>query len=450
MLIACSHCQANLDISSDLYGQVVQCPVCSGKLKIDAPAEDLPTITGKPVRHGWQESDHANVNALHAFLIGLVLSTVWLACMYIPPIRASFGAIFVDRGWVDFAETWFFFWGMAIIYLKFQKIKHQERSLLLNLFPSNISEVVDSSTVGSFIDNIYDMPASMRDSIIVNRIRKALELFEARNSKSETEAILNSSSAVDANRATGSYALTKVFLWAIPILGFIGTVQGLAQAVASLNIDASDPAALKAAIGNLTGGLGVAFDTTLLGLILSMFMSFPLALVQKKDEDTLTLMDVFCTEKLLPKLNEESGQPDPSADTTLAQAENLPEMVNSLSKAHSTFLENLNQATLAVRQLLHDNQKAATELHSTMAQAFSASNNQLVETQKAITRSYTTATDQLTKSATQLISQTEGELNSSLRRIATGIDSFNETMKRSGVPVQGGGGGGLFGLFKKN
>jgi hypothetical protein len=232
-------------------------------------------------------------------------------------------------------------------------------------------------------------------------------------------------------------------------LGFIGTVQGLAQAVASLNIDASDPAALKAAIGNLTGGLGVAFDTTLLGLILSMFMSFPLALVQKKDEDALTLIDVFCTEKLLPKLNEESGQPDPSADTTLAQAENLPEMVNSLSKAHSTFLENLNQATLAVRQLLHDNQKAATELHSTMAQAFSASNNQLVESQKAINRSFTTATDQLTKSATQLISQTEGELNSSLRRIATGIDSFNESMKRSGVPIQGGGGG-FFGLFKKN
>ena len=153
MLIACSHCQANLDISSDLYGQVVQCPVCNGKLKIDAPAEELPTIEGKPVRHGWQESDHANVNALHAFIIGFVVSTIWLACMYIPPIRASFGAIFVDRGWVDFAETWFFFWGVAILYLKYFKIKHQERAAMLNLFPSNISEVVDSSTVGAFIDN---------------------------------------------------------------------------------------------------------------------------------------------------------------------------------------------------------------------------------------------------------------------------------------------------------
>ena len=449
MLIACSHCQANLDISSDLYGQVVQCPVCNGKLKIEAPAEELPTIEGKPVRHGWQESDHANVNPLHAFLIGFGASAIWLACMYIPPIRASFGAIFVDRGWVDFAETWFFFWGMAILYLKYFKIKHQERAALLNLFPSNIGEVVDSSTVGSFIDNIYDMPASMRDSIIVNRIRKALELFEARNSKSEAEAMLNSLSAVDANRSTGSFALVKVFLWAIPILGFIGTVQGLAQAVGSLNIDASDPAALKAAIGNLTGGLGIAFDTTLLGLILSMFLSFPLALIQKQDEDALTMIDTFCSEKLLPKLNEESSKPDDSSVSLLAQAENLPEMVNSLAKAHAGFLENLNQATLAVRQLLHENQKASTEIHSTMSQAFNAANSQMLETQKTISRTYTQAADQLTKSATQLISQTEGELNSSLRRIATGIDSFNENLKRSGVPVQGGGGG-LFGMFRKN
>jgi biopolymer transport protein ExbB/TolQ len=447
MLIACSHCQANLDISPDLYGQVVQCPVCNGKLKIDAPAEDLPTLTGKPVRHGWQESDHANVNPLHAFLIGFGLSAVWLACMFIPPIRSSFGAIFVDRGWVDYAETWFFFWGMAILYLKYFKIKHQERAMLLNLFPSNIGDAVDSSTVSAFIDNIYDMPSSMRDSIIVNRIRKALELFEARNSKSEAEAMLNTLSDVDANRSSGSFALVKVFLWAIPILGFIGTVQGLAVAVGSLNIDASNPEALKGAIGNLTGGLGIAFDTTLLGLILSMLLSFPLALIQKQDEEVLTMIDVFCSEKLLPKLNEESGQPDPTSDNILAQAENLPEMVNSLAKAHSTFLDNLNQATLAVRQLLHDNQKATNEIHSTMSQAFNAANNQLIETQKAITRTYTNASEQLTKSATQLIAHTEGELNSSLRRIANGIDSFNENLKQSGVPVQGGGRR-FFGLFK--
>lgn len=447
MLIACSHCNANLDISPDLYGQVVQCPVCGGKLTIEAPAGDLPSASGKPIRHGWKESDHANVNPLHAFAIGFVASAVWLACMYLPPIRASFGAIFVDRGWVDFAETWFFFWGMAIIGLKYVKIKHQERALLLNLFPSNIGEEVNASTVGAFIDNIYDMPAQMRDSIMVNRIRKALELFEVRNSKSEAEALLNSSSAVDSNRSTGSYSLVKVFLWAIPILGFIGTVTGLAVAVGSLNIDASDPEALKAAIGNLTGGLGIAFDTTLLGLILSMIMSFPLALVQKQDEEVLTMIDAFCSEKLLPKLNEKSGAAPGSAEALLAQAENLPEMVNSLAGAHAAFLENLNQATLGVRQLLAENQTAALDIHHRMAEAFGAANQQLLETQKAITKSHSASAEQLAKSSSQLISQAEGELTASLRRIASGIDSFNENLKASGLPVQGSRKG-LFGLFK--
>jgi uncharacterized phage infection (PIP) family protein YhgE len=193
--------------------------------------------------------------------------------------------------------------------------------------------------------------------------------------------------------------------------------------------------------------LGIAFDTTLLGLILSMIMSFPLALVQKQDEEVLTMIDAFCSEKLLPKLNEDGAVPDDSKANLLAQAENLPEMVNSLAQAHATFLENLNQSTLAVRQLLHENQQAAGEMHTTMSQAFNAANGQLLETQKTISRTYTSAAEQLTKSASQLIAQTEGELTSSLRRIANGIDSFNENLQRSGLPVQGGRRS-LFGIFK--
>jgi flagellar motor component MotA len=459
MLITCTHCQANLDITSDLYGQVVQCPICNGKLQIAAPAasaaETLPTGAAKPERHGWKESDHANVDFLKACLIGTGLTVVWLVCMIPEPIRGTIGAIFLDRGWVDYMETWFFFWGLTILYFKWVKIQHQEKATLLNLFPSNLGDEVNSSTVGAFIDNIYDMPAVMRDSIIVNRIRKALELFEIRNSKSEVEALLNSASTVDANRSTGSYSLVKVFLWAIPILGFIGTVLGLSQAVGSLSIDTSDPEALKGAISNLTGGLGVAFDTTLLGLVLSMILSFPLAAVQKKEDETLTLIDAFCSEKLLPRLNDSYLDQAIKEETALLlQAENLPEMVNSLSKAHGTFLENLNLTTsqlrdtgASLRSLLSDNQSAATQIHLRMAQSFDSANQQLLETQKTLAHSFTQATDRLSKSATQLIAQSEGELNANLKRLANGIESFNANLKAIGVPAQGGRKGflGLFG-----
>ena len=49
--------------------------------------------------------------------------------------------------------------------------------------------------------------------------------------------------------------------------------------------DNTDPDALKESINSLTGGLGVAFDTTLLGLILSILLSFPLSAVQKKEDE---------------------------------------------------------------------------------------------------------------------------------------------------------------------
>ena len=118
------------------------------------------------------------------------------------------------------------------------------------------------------------------------------------------------------------------------IIGFIGTVQGLSTAVGSLNMgDTADPEALKASLNSLTGGLGVAFDTTLLGLVLSMILSFPLAAVQKKEDEMLTLVDVFCTEKLLPKLNDTGTSR--RRDGLLEQAESLPAMVDVLAQAHA-------------------------------------------------------------------------------------------------------------------
>jgi flagellar motor component MotA len=100
--------------------------------------------------------------------------------------------------------------------------------------------------------------------------------------------MLNAQSDIDAKRSAGSYALLKVFLWAIPILGFIGTVLGLSIAVGNPDMsNTADPEAIKGAIGTLTGGLGVAFDTTLLGLVLSMIMSVPMAAMQKREEERL-------------------------------------------------------------------------------------------------------------------------------------------------------------------
>ena len=413
MLITCPHCQTGLDISPEHFGQTVQCPACQGRLAVKVPEETAaaPGTASRPERKGWQEKDHANPN----FGIGLgfgVGSTVLFLLLMLLVRDTRIGAIFLDRGWVNYAETFLFFWGLSILLMKWRMNQRQERAALLDLFPQRIGREINRATVGGFIDNIYKVPPTLRDSIIVNRIRKALELFEARPSNGEVATFLSTQSDLDANRSEGSYALIKVFLWAIPILGFIGTVIGLSAAVGSLDMgDSADQESLKAAIGSLTGGLGLAFDTTLLGLILSILLSFPMAAVRKREDETLTIIDAFCNEKVLPKLNDRRQS---TTDGLLEQAESLPGLVTSLALAHETFLANLNEGTIQLKEsgrLLREGLEAHREL---------------------MEKSFTDAVAKLTETSSGIFLRADRELNRTFENLASGIDVMNRALRDLG------------------
>ena len=413
MLISCPHCNTDLDVTPELFGQNVQCPACQGRLQIPE-TEQKNTTTGpdRPQRAGWEEKDHANVDFIKSLLFGIGGTIVVLLLMV--PFRSNrIGAMFLDRGWVNYAETFLFIWGIVILVMKWKKNQYQAQAALLQLFPERLGREINSSNVAAFIDNIYKTPLTLRDSLIVNRIRKALELFELRIDNGEVSAFLSTQSDIDANRSSGSYSLLKVFLWAIPILGFIGTVEGLSVAVSSLAMgDSSDPEALKASINSLTGGLGVAFDTTLLGLVLSMFMSFPLSAVQKKEDETLTLIDAFCTEKLLPKLNDSRNL---AADSLLEQAESIPQLVSSLARAHQTFLVNLNDSTRMLRDT------------GEILQRRLDSHQQVVET------SFTNAVAKLSETSGEVFIKSHIELSRTFEKIANGIDLINHALRDLGA-----------------
>lgn len=412
MQISCPHCSTALDVSLEHLGQQVQCPACQNRFEIPkATTTPADSASQKPARTGWEEKDHANVNFGKSLLIGAGITTLYMLLM-IPFKDTRIGGLFLDRGWVNYVETFLFSWGIVMLFMKWKKTQQQAQATLLNLFPSHISEEINSNNVGAFIDNIYNVPATMRDSIIVNRLRKALELFESRVDNGEVTAFLGTQSDLDANRSMGSYSLIKVFLWAIPILGFIGTVMGLSVAVGSLAMgDTADPEALKASINSLTGGLGVAFDTTLLGLILSILMSFPLSAVQKKEDETLTIIDAFCTEKLLPKLNDSRH---PGTDALLEQAESVPQLVASLARAHETFLDNLNEST---RQMSRAGEALKTSLDSN---------------QSTMEASFTEAVTKLSDSSSEIFLQSHMNLNRAFESIASGIESINRSLRDLG------------------
>ena len=164
----------------------------------------------------------------------------------------------------------------------------------------------------------------MRNTYIVNRIRKALEFFYIRQNNPEVAQMLASQSEIDANKVAGGYSLVKVFLWAIPIMGFIGTVIGIGGAIegfgAVLGGEAGDMEAIKGPLMNVLDKLGVAFDTTLLALVFSILLSFPASSLQNAEEDLVTDVDEYCIDNLLRRLNDGGAGSNSGSDAGLLKA----------------------------------------------------------------------------------------------------------------------------------
>ncbi len=353
----------------DMAGTIVRCPGCNTKMQIpqniaasasnqsSGAAHSQPLggkrtgpapQSGNQHRVAWKEQDPTNPNGLVSFGIGLSLAIVWFIIVY--PLKAPadkavaaftsgefLANVFYKHLIVSFANTLFFCWAMTICWLKLKKLRHQREALFLDALPRELGNEINAQNVGSFIDHIYSLPLRLRDSLMVNRLRKALEFFEVRQNVTDVSAMMSSQSAIDGSRISGSYIMLRAFLWAIPLLGFIGTVVGLSHAIGGMNFENSDK--IEEVVGSLKGvtsGLGTAFDATLLGLVLAVTLNFPLNSLAKHEDEMLNDIDAFCNEVLLPRLNDGGGA---GGGNSGAVADSI---VMALSGAQREFLQDLN------------------------------------------------------------------------------------------------------------
>jgi hypothetical protein len=152
--------------------------------------------------------------------------------------------------------------------------------------------------------------------------------------------------------------LIKVFIWAIPILGFIGTVLGISNAVASFGGEmgaAADIEIIKEQLGQVTGGLSEAFDTTLVSLIFSICVMFPMSVMQKNEEDLLNKVDEYCNEYFLKRLREPevSLVTDPTDSThAITRIENLQAYLLQLQESQSVVAQQMTQVAHQFNQIM--------------------------------------------------------------------------------------------------
>jgi biopolymer transport protein ExbB/TolQ len=151
-------------------------------------------------------------------------------------------------------------------------------------------------------------------------------------------------------------------------------VLGLSTAIGSIDLsDTSNLDKIMGSIGNVTSGLGTAFDTTLLGLVLAMFLNFPMNTLSKAEDDNLNNIDAFCNEVLLPRLNDGGGIA--GGDTGGL----MDTLVKAVANAQKEFLVDLNALSAKIKDYADNLDKRAAAHQERVDAEFAMSLNRMRE-----------------------------------------------------------------------
>jgi len=187
--------------------------------------------------------------------------------------------------WVEYLEVGLFCVGLSGLGLKVLSLMSQRRELALSLLPPAPAGGQHPSEAAQLVRQLQDDADEEPGGYLSQRLADALDLVMRTGEADELENHLKYLADVAAARAHASYGLVRFVVWAIPIMGFLGTVIGITVAIANLS-----PTQLEN-ISGVVAGLGTAFDTTATALALSMLLMFVQFLVERSEYAVLEQVD---------------------------------------------------------------------------------------------------------------------------------------------------------------
>ena len=313
--IACPHCGQTGIPLAETGGGIVDCPGCDRAFVCPAPGQpELQSLPDPSATSGSEISGPASGTAsptdvsLPASAPIAGGATVLFFLLLTTPLgNTYFGQLFSARGWVPYVIAFFSLWATVILVQKYRLHREQSRIPLLDLLPHSFGQEINTNNAPMFHSYLQHLSSLGPRSYLVDRLTWGLRRFMLRRNIYELSQQLAERTRADSDAIDSSYSMLRVFVWAIPILGFIGTVLGISEAVASFSYSVNSAASLEVmrdSIGSVTTGLGVAFDTTLLALIMSILIMFPMSSLQKAEEDLLARSEEYCDRQLIGRLRE--------------------------------------------------------------------------------------------------------------------------------------------------
>lgn len=187
-------------------------------------------------------------------------------------------------------------WALAVMGLKANRAKQEQRMLGRKLIdiPAGTSLLPQDSR--EYARVLEALPHEEQEFLLPRTLMNALQRFATTQSVPAVSESVREQCDIEADRLDSELSMVRYISWAIPSIGFIGTVRGIGDALGQ---------AYKAVEGDISGvtvSLGVAFNSTFVALVLSIIIMFALHQLQLSQERLVLSTQRYIDRKLLRHL----------------------------------------------------------------------------------------------------------------------------------------------------
>ena len=206
---------------------------------------------------------------------------------------------------IEYIITIMFFVGIALLLVKYFAILSQRKLLLRSpILPPNQKPLpISHADSDLHIIELHEKKHSV--SLLTERLKTHLHSVRRSNSANNLDTEIRTRAEDTAAKADADYGLIRLILWAIPMIGFLGTVIGITLALDNLDLNTINESSKK-----LSAGLAVAFDTTGLAIALDVVLFFVQFLVHREEINLLTETDRLTEIELCGRFEQNDPQKD--------------------------------------------------------------------------------------------------------------------------------------------
>ena len=159
------------------------------------------------------------------------------------------------------------------------------------------SSAADKSGLTTSLEEMEKLPERVKKSPLVQTLMASLRRYLITNDVQNTSDAITASVEALGVRLEAENSMVRYLIWAIPSIGFIGTVRGIGQALSQAD------KALAGDIAGMTDSLGVAFNSTFVALVISIGLMFLLHQLQRLQDGLLVDTQEYCDKFLLNRIS---------------------------------------------------------------------------------------------------------------------------------------------------